>query len=214
MSYTKKNISVIALMLLILIFICIYLTSLQISFLFTSQNNSKEIYSKTIPIKEQNPELSLASIKSDIGYNLSEKSEKLNTQREVIKENINNTWRIEIPKIGLNAHIMEGTDQDILLKSVGHFEYTSTWNGNVCLAAHNSGYSNNHFKNLYLLNYDDEIQYNYYGNIKIYKVKNKIVIKDNEFDVLNDYTNNKITLITCISESPSKRLCIEAYCKE
>ena len=60
MSYTKKYISVIALMLLILIFICIYLISLQISILFTSQNNYNEIYSEKIPIKEQNPELCLA----------------------------------------------------------------------------------------------------------------------------------------------------------
>lgn len=124
-------------------------------------------------------------------------------------------WSLSIPKINLfDIPIKDGVEDDVLESYIGHFPTSSYYDGNVCLAAHNSGYSNNHFKNLYLLNYDDEIQYNYYGNIKIYKVKNKIVIKDNEFDVLNDYTNNKITLITCISESPSKRLCIEAYCKE
>lgn len=210
MSYTKKNISVIALMLLILIFICIYLTSLQISFLFTSQNNSKEIYSKTIPIKEQNSELSLASIKSDIGYNLSEKSEKLNTQREVTKENINNTWRIEIPKIGLNAHIMEGTDQDILLKSVGHFEYTSTWNGNVCLAAHNRGYLCNFFEKIKNLKIGDEIIYYTEEGEKVYKVQINKVILATDWSYIEETENNKITLITCEENRSEYRRCVQA----
>lgn len=124
-------------------------------------------------------------------------------------------WSLSIPKINLyDIPIKDSVEDDVLESYIGHFPTSSYYDGNVCLAAHNFGFSNNHFKNLYLLNYDDEIKYNYYGNVKIYKVKNKIVINDNELNVLNNTTNNKITLITCISGSPSKRLCIEAYCKE
>lgn len=36
-----------------------------------------------------------------------------------------NKWRIEIPKIGLNAPIKEGTTPEILLEAVGHFTETT-----------------------------------------------------------------------------------------
>ena len=152
----------------------------------------------------------MASIKSNIGYNLAEKSEELNTQREVVKANINNTWRIEIPKIGLNAHIMEGTDQDTLLKAVGHFEYTSTWEGNVCLAAHNRGYLCNFFEKIKNLKIGDEIIYYTEEGEKVYKVQTNKVILATDWSYIEQTDNNKITLITCEENRPEYRRCVQA----
>ena len=50
---------------------------------------------------------------------------------------LNTTWQIEIPCINLVAPIKEGTTQEVLLTSVGHFENTNIFEGNVGLAAHN-----------------------------------------------------------------------------
>ena len=47
--------------------------------------------------------------------------------------------RLEIPVLDLSAKIYEGTGSATLAKGVGHFEETSIWGGNVCLAAHNRG---------------------------------------------------------------------------
>lgn len=58
------------------------------------------------------------------------------------------TWKIVIPSIGLEAIIDEGTTTQVMNKYVGHFENTSRWNGNVALAAHNRGYPVNYFSNL------------------------------------------------------------------
>ncbi len=55
----------------------------------------------------------------------------------------NNNWRIIISKININAPILEGTTKEVLRKGVGHFESTSKWDGNICLAAHNRGYKYN-----------------------------------------------------------------------
>ena len=59
-----------------------------------------------------------------------------------------NKWRIEIPKIGLNAPIKEGTTPEILLEAVGHFTETTKDKGNVGLAAHNRGYECNFFERI------------------------------------------------------------------
>ena len=61
----------------------------------------------------------------------------------ILKEN--NEWKLEIPKINLEASICEGTSSDILNKYIGHFEETQRENGNVVLAAHNRGYKVNYF---------------------------------------------------------------------
>ena len=70
------------------------------------------------------------------------------SQRNTIKENQKIKWRIQIPKINLDVHIMEGTSSNILLKAVGHFETTEKWIGNVGLAAHNRGYNCNFFEKI------------------------------------------------------------------
>lgn len=44
---------------------------------------------------------------------------------------------LEIPKIELSAPIKEGTDWDTMKEYIGHFENSSIWEGNVCLASHN-----------------------------------------------------------------------------
>ena len=47
--------------------------------------------------------------------------------------------RLEIPALDLSVRIYQGTDSNTLAKGIGHFEDTSIWNGNDCLAAHNRG---------------------------------------------------------------------------
>ncbi len=44
---------------------------------------------------------------------------------------------LKIPSIGLTVGVYEGTDSAALLKGAGHFEGTSIWLGNVCVAGHN-----------------------------------------------------------------------------
>lgn len=127
----------------------------------------------------------------------------------------NDIWTLTIEKINLiNVPIKDSVEEDILENYIGHFPISSYYNGNVCLAAHNSGFFINYFKDLNTLEYNDEIKYNYYGNIKVYKVTEKYIVDEEDLNVLAVDFKDKMTLITCITGSPSKRLCIEAISKE
>lgn len=123
-------------------------------------------------------------------------------------------WQIEIPKISLKANIAEGTTKEVLNKYVGHFEQTQKENGNIGLAAHNRGYEVNYFQNLRLLKKGDEIKYKYNEFEKIYEVEKCRIIKDTEWEFLENTEENMLTLITCVENQPEYRRCIQAVEKE
>ena len=118
-------------------------------------------------------------------------------------------WYIEIPIINLKANIKEGTEKETLDDYVGHFEETQKENGKIGLAAHNRGYKNNYFENIKKLKEDDSIFYNYKGKIKEYKVEKISIIKDTDWNCLENTEKNIITLITCVENQPEYRRCIQ-----
>lgn len=131
---------------------------------------------------------------------------KLNKKEEVI-------WKIEIPKINLNAEIKDGVDQENLNKYVGHFEESGYISGNICLAAHNRGYKVNYFQNLKNLEIGDKIIYQYKNMKLVYIVKVIKIIHDTDIDVIKPTKENKITLITCVENKPELRRCIQGILK-
>ena len=187
MSYTKKNLDTLSLLLTISILMILYLIYSNISLAIISNNNlnSNMVYSQKIPIESQ-------------------------TQRQIVQANLSNQWRLQIPKLNLNAHIEEGTTGDVLLRAVGHFEDTNQWNGNVCLAGHNRGYQCNFFQKIKTLNLGDEIIYCTKQGKKVYQVQTNKIILETDWSYLKDTKDNRITLITCIENEPEYRRCIQA----
>lgn len=121
-----------------------------------------------------------------------------------------NKWRIEIPKIGLNAPIKEGTTQEIMLEAVGHFTETPKDTGNVGLAAHNRGYECNFFERIKELNKGDKIIYKTANKTRTYLVETNTVIKQTNWNYLEPTKDNRITLITCEKDRKEYRRCIQA----
>lgn len=139
--------------------------------------------------------------------NLDNYSQNTNSSEHTLNYN----WQVTIPAISLqNAPIKEGIDETTLNEYIGHFPSTSNLDGNVGLAAHNRGYENNYFMNIDKLNIGDEIIYILDGKKIIYKVEKKIEIDSYDWSYLNQTTDNRITLITCIDNVPNKRLVIQA----
>lgn len=126
------------------------------------------------------------------------------------KENLKSNWKIEIPKISLIAEIAEGTTEEILNEYVGHFEETQKEKGNIGLAAHNRGYKVNYFNRIRELEIDDEIYYTYNELSRKYKVISKSIIKDTDWSFLENTSDNRLTLITCVEDKPEYRRCIQA----
>lgn len=117
---------------------------------------------------------------------------------------------ITIEKIGLNATVKEGTTSDILLEYVGHIENTSTYDGNIGLAGHNRGCKNSYFARLNELKIGDEIRYKTKFYERTYVVDNIQVILETDWGLLQSTEENKLSLITCITNKRKQRLCVQA----
>ncbi len=131
-------------------------------------------------------------------------------QKIVKSQYKSNNWRIKISKINLDAPIMEGTESEILRRAVGHFKSSSTWNGNVALAAHNRGYKYNYFAKIKELELGDIITYlTEYGE-KQYEVVSNKIIEETDWSYLQNTKENKLTLITCEENKREYRRCIQA----
>lgn len=117
---------------------------------------------------------------------------------------------ITIEKIGLNATVKEGTTSDVLLEYVGHIENTATYDGNIGLAGHNRGCKNSYFARLNELKIGDEIRYKTKFYERTYVVDNIQVILETDWGLLQSTEENKLSLITCITNKRKQRLCVQA----
>lgn len=124
---------------------------------------------------------------------------------------------LTIEKIGLNATVKEGTSNEILLNYIGHIEETAIYDGNVGLAGHNRGTENSYFARINELEKGDIIKYKTKFFDRVYVVDNIQVIYETDWNLLKSTEENKLSLITCISNKRNQRLCVQATevtCKE
>lgn len=121
-----------------------------------------------------------------------------------------NKWRIKIPKINVDAPIAEGTSQEALRRTVGHFENTDTWKGNVALAGHNRGYRCNFFQDIKKMQKGDLIIYSTEKGVRKYEVVVNTVIEETDWSYIENTKDNRITLITCETGKKEYRRCIQA----
>ena len=117
--------------------------------------------------------------------------------------------KIEIPALGLSVRIYQGTDSKTLVKGVGHFEDTSIWEGNVCLAAHNRGASS-YFGQIHTLNIGDKITLTTKLGTRTYKVTDVSKVSETDRSGLADSGENMLTLYTCVRNQRDQRWCVIA----
>ena len=157
--------------------------------------------------EEEQLESSSLNSNSNNYYTSNSKEQESNSQIQAIK---NSKWRVEIPKIGINAPIKSGTTQDVLATAVGHFPETNKWNGNVALAGHNRGYNCNFFQNIKKLKVGDSIFYHTEKGVREYKVVVNKIIYQTDWTYIQDTEDNRITLITCVENMFEYRRCVQA----
>lgn len=206
-SYTKRFVNVISLIITIVIYF--FVTNVSINF---SPQSIFNMFKKSVVQVELNS--NSVNLNSDNG--IEEKIEIQNdypknqiVTNEVIEDTKEVNWKILIPAIALEAEISEGTSKEIMDKYVGHFEETSKSVGNVGLAAHNRGYNVNYFANLKKLKEGDKIIYKCYGFERTYVVTKNLIITDEDWSYLEETEKNTITLITCVENEPMYRRCIQ-----
>ena len=189
--------------------------------LITANNLNNQASNSSIGLNQQKNETAntnqnntVNNIVSDLNNNTT--SNEANTTNNKKQDSSNeikdktNKWRIEIPKINLNAPIREGTTQEIMLEAVGHFTETPRDTGNIGLAAHNRGYECNFFERIKELNKGDKIIYRNGNKTRTYLVETNTVIKQTNWNYLKPTKDNRITLITCEKDMREYRRCIQA----
>ena len=117
--------------------------------------------------------------------------------------------RLEIPALDLSVRIYQGTDSKTLAKGVGHFEDTSIWEGNVCLAAHNRG-ANSYFGQIHTLDIGDRITLTTKLGTRTYKVTDVSKVSETDRSGLADSGENMLTLYTCVRNQRDQRWCVTA----
>ena len=117
--------------------------------------------------------------------------------------------KIEIPALDLSVGIYQGTDSKTLVKGVGHFEDTSIWEGNVCLAAHNRG-TNSYFGQIHTLNIGDKITLTTKLGTRTYHVTDVSKVSETDRSGLADSGENMLTLYTCVRNQRDQRWCVTA----
>lgn len=122
---------------------------------------------------------------------------------------------IEIADLNIKAPILEGTDNGILSKAVGHFTGTGDFGkGNYCIAGHSSTIYKEYFNSLKNIDLGMIITlYDKYNKSYIYTVTEIKIVEPDETWVLDDFADNRITIITCTDDG-SQRLVITGVLKE
>ena len=116
---------------------------------------------------------------------------------------------LKIPAIGLTVKVYEGTGSSTLAKGAGHFEDTSLWSGNCCIAAHNRGV-NNHFGQLHTLEVGDTITWTTKLGTRTYEVTSVSKVKETDNSGTAPTSDNRLTLYTCVRDQRDYRWCVIA----
>ena len=122
-------------------------------------------------------------------------------------ETLNAIATLEIPSMKFKNIVIEGTTQSALAQGIGLFEHSSIIDGNVCLAGHNS---TRFFAKLKNVKKGDIIKYSSCLGNREYEVTTIKQIEETDWSMLEDTKDNRITIITCVRNQPTLRLCVQA----
>jgi len=116
---------------------------------------------------------------------------------------------LSIPKLNVSGKVYEDESLENMRKGIGHFRFTSAWEGNVGFAAHNRGISVA-FGQIHTLKNGDKIVYSTKYGTRAYEVFYVGQINENDFARLSRTDENLVTLVTCVNDRPELRWCVQA----
>lgn len=126
-----------------------------------------------------------------------------------LKQSDGSIGQVSIDRVGLNCKVYEGATDSSMSKGAGHYSSSGLYTGNVGLFGHNRG-NHPYFGKLKNVKDGDIVKYKTAIGTKTYKVTFVGAISYTDFSYLNEMGDNRITLITCIANQPSLRLCVQA----
>ena len=128
--------------------------------------------------------------------------------RRLLKDNIN----FEIPRLDIKVPVLEGTDQKSLQVSAGHFEGTGALgHGNYCICGHNSTIYAEIFNDLDKIKIGDEmylIDTDENRTRYTYIVTDYRTVEPSDTWVLNDFGDDRITVISCTDDGKLRQVVV------
>ena len=128
---------------------------------------------------------------------------------EDLKQADGSIGTVTIARVGLVCKVYEGATDTSMSKGAGHYSSSGLFTGNVGLFGHNRG-SHPYFGELRNVKIGDIVEYKTSIGTKTYEVVFTGSISYTDYSYLNEMGDNRITLITCIANQPSLRLCVQA----
>ena len=125
-----------------------------------------------------------------------------------VERNDGSIGTLVIPSLGIRYKAYDGTDSASMRKGVGHFPSTSAWEGNIGLCGHTRGSSHN-IGAIKDLEIGDTIRYQTSLGTRTYAVSSVKIIDWTDWSYLNSTSDNRITIITCLANQPTKRVCVQ-----
>ena len=103
--------------------------------------------------------------------------------------------RVVIPKIKMDAIVVEGASRKDLSEGPGHMKETAMpgESGNAVITAHRDTF----FRHIYELTKGDQIQIRRNGRVYTYEVTGQRIVQPDDVSVLKQTTDPRLTLITC-----------------
>jgi sortase A len=103
--------------------------------------------------------------------------------------------RVVIPKISLDAIVVEGASRKELSEGPGHMKETAMpgETGNAVITAHRDTF----FRHIYELVKGDQIQVRRSGRVFTYEVTGKRIVMPDDVSVIKQTNDPQLTLITC-----------------
>lgn len=116
---------------------------------------------------------------------------------------------LQIPRLGVNVKVYQGTDAAQLAMGAGHFPGTSIWEGNVAIAGHNRG-ANGYFGEIHTLANGDTITLKTKLGTRTYAVISVTKVEEMDRSMLASTSDNCVTLYTCVRNESAYRWCVRA----
>lgn len=120
-----------------------------------------------------------------------ESDQKVSTKKDTVV--------FEIPDLDIKVPVLEGVDDDTLAVAAGHFPDTGKiGKGNYCIAGHSSNVYACIFNNLKDIKVGMKMMlYDKKGKSYTYFVTENFVVEPDEIWVLDEFFDNRITVVTC-----------------
>lgn len=135
--------------------------------------------------------------------------------RKMVRENqkqklMRNNPVVEIDDLNIKAPILEGTDNKTLSKAAGHFIGTGDFGkGNYCIAGHSSTIYKEYFNSLKDIKIGMRVVlYDKDKKSYTYIVTDSFIVEPNETWVLDDFGDNRITIITCTDDGTQRQIVV------